>query len=155
MGTPTGHRSVLDNNRLNFGQFPDLMSFHGRKLSSRTLSQQTPPVRTGFRYAHQHRTKNSPYVFTNPTMVERHPANPERWCYFYRDKFFKTLCRQAGVPEMGYHTLRHLTASEMASRGASLTDIQKVLGHERATTTDGYLQSLGFVRPGCHGAARG
>jgi hypothetical protein len=33
----------------------------------------------------------------------------------------------------------------MASRGASLTDIQKVLGHERATTTDGYLQSLGFV----------
>jgi integrase len=49
------------------------------------------------------------------------------------------------VPEIGYHTLRHLTASEMANRGASLTDIQKVLGHERATTNDGYLQSLGFV----------
>jgi integrase len=97
------------------------------------------------RYAHQHRVKNSPYVFTNPTMVEKYPASPERWCYFYRDKFFHTLCRKAGVPEMGYHTLRHLTASEMASRGASLTDIQKVLGHERATTTDGYLQSLGFV----------
>jgi integrase len=102
-------------------------------------------VLESLRYAQQHRTKNSPYVFTNPTMVERHPANPERWCYFYRDKFFKTLCRQAEVPEMGYHALRHLTASEMASRGASLTDIQKVLGHERATTTDGYLQSLGFV----------
>jgi len=43
------------------------------------------------------------------------------------------------------HTLRHLTASEMAARGASLTDIQKVLGHERASTTDGYLQDLGFV----------
>jgi integrase len=78
-------------------------------------------------------------------MVERHPGNPERWCYFYRDKFFKTLCRKAGVPEMGYHTLRHLTASEMAGRGASLTDIQQVLGHERATTTSGYLQSLGFM----------
>src|SRR5208337_3152078 len=49
MGTPTGHESVLGNNRLNFRQFPDLMSFHGRKLSSRTLSQQTPTVRTGFR----------------------------------------------------------------------------------------------------------
>jgi integrase len=102
-------------------------------------------VLESLRYAHQHRTKNSPYVFTNPTMVERHPTTPERWCFFYRDKFFKTLCRQAGVPEMGYHTLRHLTASEMANRGASLTDIQKVLGHERASTTDGYLQSLGFM----------
>jgi integrase len=102
-------------------------------------------VMESLRYAYQNRTKNSPYVFTNPTMVERHPANPEKWCYIYRDKFFKTLCRKAGVPEMGYHTLRHLTASEMAAKGASLTDIQKVLGHERATTTDGYLQSLGFV----------
>lgn len=97
------------------------------------------------RYAHQHRTPNSPYVFNNPTMVERHPANPEKWRYIYRDKFLHTLCRRAGVPEMGYHTLRHLTASEMASRGASLTDIQKVLGHQRASTTDGYLQDLGFV----------
>jgi integrase len=96
-------------------------------------------------YARQHRVKNSPYAFTNPTMVERYTGNPEKWCYTYRDKFFKTLCRKAGVPEMGYHALRHLTASEMANRGASLTDIQKVLGHERATTTDGYLQSLGFM----------
>jgi integrase len=97
------------------------------------------------RLAHSRRTKNSPYVFSNPTMVEKYPASPEKWCYIYRDKFLHTLCRKAGVPEMGYHTLRHLTASEMANRGASLTDIQKVLGHERATTTDGYLQSLGFV----------
>jgi integrase len=97
------------------------------------------------RYAHQHRIKNSPYVFSNPTMVDKYPDSPEKWCYIYRDKFLDTLCRRAGVPEMGYHTLRHLTASEMANRGASLTDIQKVLGHERATTTDGYLQSLGFV----------
>jgi integrase len=89
--------------------------------------------------------KNSPYVFSNPTMVSKYPDNPEKWCYIYRDKFLHTLCRRAGVPEIGYHTLRHLTASEMANRGASLTDIQKVLGHERATTTDGYLQSLGFV----------
>lgn len=97
------------------------------------------------RYAHQHRTPNSPYVFNNPTMVERHPANPEKWCYGYRDKFLDTLCRKAGVPEMGYHTLRHLTASEMAARGANLIDIQKVLGHQRASTTDGYLESLGFI----------
>jgi len=102
-------------------------------------------VTEALRYAHQHRTLNSPYVFNNPTMVSAHPANPEKWRYIYRDKFLHTLCRRAGVPAMGYHTLRHLTASEMAARGASLTDIQKVLGHSRASTTDGYLTSLGFV----------
>jgi integrase len=28
------------------------------------------------RYAHQHRVKYSPYVFSNPTMVAKYPANP-------------------------------------------------------------------------------
>jgi integrase len=97
------------------------------------------------RYAHQHRVKNSPYVFTNPMMVQQYSDSPERWCYIYRDKFLHTLCRKAGMPEINYHDRRHLTASEMAAQGANLTDIQKVLGHERATTTDLYLQSLGFV----------
>jgi site-specific recombinase XerD len=44
---------------------------------------------------------------------------------------------------MGYHCLRHAAASEMAAKGVPLTEIQKYLGHERATTTDIYLQSLG------------
>jgi hypothetical protein len=38
-------------------------------------------------------------------MVEKYPNDPEKWCYVYRDKFFDTLCRRAGVPEMGYHAL--------------------------------------------------
>jgi integrase len=95
------------------------------------------------RYAHQHRTKNSPWVFTNPKMVGIYANEPGRWRWIYRDKFLKTLCREAGVPEMGYHCLRHAAASEMAAKGIPLTDIQKYLGHERATTTDLYLQSLG------------
>ncbi len=32
----------------------------------------------------------------------------------------------------------------MMARGAVLTDIQHVLGHERTTTTDIYLRSPGF-----------
>jgi integrase len=73
-------------------------------------------------------------VFTNPKSGT---------CYDYRDKFLDTLCRRAGVPEFGYHALRHHTASLLAERGAPLTDIQKILGHQRPTTTDNYLQSLG------------
>jgi integrase len=48
-----------------------------------------------------------------------------------------------GIPEFTYHCLRHHTASILGERGASLTSIQKILGHERATT-DTYLRSLGI-----------
>jgi integrase len=104
-----------------------------------------PKVIEALKYAFNHRVKNSPWVFTNPRMVIKYPYNPERWHYIYRDKFFKTLCRECGVPEMGYHSLRHRAASNMAAKGIPLSDIQRYLGHERATTTDLYLQSLGFT----------
>ena len=45
---------------------------------------------------------------------------------------------------MGYHALRHLTAREMINKGAGLNEVQAVLGHENATTTNNYLASLGF-----------
>jgi integrase len=101
-------------------------------------------VKAALEYAYAHRTKNSPWVFTNPDMVIKYPNDPSRWRYIYRSKFFKRLCDQAGVPRMGYHNLRHLASSSMAAGGAKLTEIQNFLGHERATTTNLYLQSLGF-----------
>lgn len=101
-------------------------------------------VKESLQYVYQHRTKNSPWVFTNPKMVVKYANNPERWRYIYRDKLFGSLCDAAGVPRMGYHNLRHRAASNMMAKGASLTDVQHILGHERATTTDIYLWSLGF-----------
>jgi integrase len=77
-------------------------------------------------------------------MVIKYQNNPERWRWIYRDKFFATLCDSAGVTRMGYHNLRHRAASNMMARGAALTDVQQILGHERATTTALYLQSLAF-----------
>ena len=49
----------------------------------------------------------------------------------------------SGHSKITWHDFRHQTASTLAQKGASLTNIQKILGHERATTTDHYLQSLG------------
>jgi integrase len=89
---------------------------------------------SALRYAWENRDRTSPYVFTNPLTKKN---------FDYRDKFLGTLCRRAGVPEFCYHALRHHTASILAERGAPITDIQKILGHERPTTTDNYLQSLG------------
>ncbi len=77
--------------------------------------------------------KGNEYVFVNPVTKTR---------YDYRDKFLPNLCRKAEVRPFMYHSLRHYGASKLAHSGVPLTDIQELLGHQRATTTDIYLQSL-------------
>jgi integrase len=79
-------------------------------------------------------------------MAKKHPEDPARWKYDYRDKFFDRLCRLAGVREMGYHALRHQKASELADRGESLPYIRDFLGHKDISTTSLYLQSLGVKK---------
>lgn len=74
------------------------------------------------------------YVFLNPRTKKK---------YGYRSKIMRTLCRTAGVPYFSYHSLRHLSASLLAKERTPLPDIQKILGHQRASTTDIYLRSLG------------
>jgi len=95
-------------------------------------------VYEALQYVWQHRHQHSPYIFVNPVT-----GKP----YDYRDKFFDSLCRRAGVPEMGYHALRHHAASAMAEAHVPLIAIQAILGHEAATTTDTYLKSLGATAP--------
>jgi integrase len=73
------------------------------------------------------------YVFTNPETGD---------CYHNRIKLIRGLCKKAKVKRFTYHNLRHWGASKLAMEKVSLTDIQKLLGHTRATTTDTYLQSL-------------
>ena len=107
-----------------------------KKNGNRTCRQvpMVSEVERALKYAWEQRDKNSPYVFTNPKTGK---------AYDYRDKFIATACKRLGIPKINYHDFRHHTASTLAQKGASLTDIQKILGHERATTTDHYLQSLG------------
>lgn len=48
------------------------------------------------------------------------------------------LCKVAGVRRVGWHTLRHTYASDLASRGVSMRAIQLLLGHASVTTTERY-----------------
>jgi len=75
----------------------------------------------------------SEYVFCHP--VNKKP-------YDYRSKLLKRACEKAKVKEFGYHALRHYGASMLADAGVPITDIQLILGHQRPTTTDIYLQSI-------------
>jgi site-specific recombinase XerD len=49
-------------------------------------------------------------------------------------------CRQAGVPHVGPHRLRHALATELLARGASLVDISQVLRHSDLATTAVYAK---------------
>jgi site-specific recombinase XerD len=56
-------------------------------------------------------------------------------------------CRQAGVPHVGPHQLRHTLATEMLARGAALADISQVLRHSDLATTAIYAKvDLGRLR---------
>jgi len=77
--------------------------------------------------------KDKEYIFTNKRT---------RTKYDYRDKLLARLCEKAKVRSFTFHCLRHLSASIMADAGVPITTIQKILGHQRATTTDIYLKSI-------------
>jgi site-specific recombinase XerD len=56
-------------------------------------------------------------------------------------------CRQAGVPHVGPHRLRHTLAMRMLARGAALADISQVLRHSDLATTAIYAKvDLGRLR---------
>lgn len=44
-------------------------------------------------------------------------------------KFWKTACKNLGLPGITHHTLRHSASSTAFSRGAMIPDVQRLLGH--------------------------
>jgi len=83
------------------------------------------------------RDKSSPYVFTKPG----------GGIYKKDDKFIREmmekLCKKAGVKKFGFHAIRHHVAMILEDSGkATLREIQKMLRHQRPTTTDNSLRGL-------------
>jgi integrase len=70
--------------------------------------------------------------------------NPETGLpYKNRRAQIKRACINAGVPYYGWHSIRHHVASLLSdNHKVSLPTIQKMLGHQRLTTTERYIQSL-------------
>ena len=87
--------------------------------------------------------KKSEYVFT---VLEDSPSPHYKAGdhYKFRQHLMKRLCKLAGVKHFGFHAIRHLSAAILYEAGIPISDIQHILRHQRATTTDLYLQSLGL-----------
>lgn len=61
---------------------------------------------------------------------------------------------RVGAPDITIHTLRHTAAKLRRQDGASLEDVQQLLGHSSIATTARYLAQLETAAdPGWHGAA--
>jgi integrase/recombinase XerD len=79
--------------------------------------------------------------------------SPIRYQQMVRD-----ACAKAGVPRVSPHRLRHACAAHMLAGGASLHDVQRLLGHERLQTTYLYTQlcpeALAQVHQRTHPRAR-
>ena len=67
----------------------------------------------------------------------------ERTRYLYRPKLMGTICKTAGVPKYGFHTIRHFVASYLFDKKkVSLPVISKLLRHKSLQTTERYLQAI-------------
>lgn len=81
--------------------------------------------------------KSSNFVFTRPDNGQP---------YKHRQHWLKWLCGIAGVRCFDIHAIRHLSATRQVHAGLSLTEIQGVLRHRSATTTNRYLHQLTGVQ---------
>jgi len=74
------------------------------------------------------------WVFFNPLTGTR---------YINRFKLMRSICRRAGVPQFGYHTIRHFVASYLVDKKkVSLPVISRLLRHKNLQTTERYLQAI-------------
>ena len=59
------------------------------------------------------------------------------------DDWLKAFCLSQDVKPFSIHGIRHRVATELIKQKVALTDVQALLRHTRATTTDAYLHSIG------------
>ncbi len=61
--------------------------------------------------------------------------------YTDRKKWLAERCAEAKVRPFGFHAIRHLTASILASNGVPVIAIQEILRHRNSRTTERYLHN--------------
>ena len=68
----------------------------------------------------------------------------------YRQKMFLGFLKEAELPPMRLHDLRHSAATILLSQGVNAKVVQEILGHSSITMT---LGIYGHVLPGMQGDA--
>ncbi|MBU0513874.1 MAG: site-specific integrase [Proteobacteria bacterium] len=75
-------------------------------------------------------------------------GQPRHRTYWWLRQAQRRACQRSGVISFSPHSWRHLYASRLYQAGVSRSEIQRLLGHENASTTDKYLHEiLGLPEP--------
>jgi integrase len=109
------------------------ISLYTRKARNSDIKEIIIPINEVLRETIKQIPVVDDFVFINPRTKKP---------FVYRKRLLKGLCEKAAVKPFTFHAIRHFTASLLDSKNVPLTTIQKLLGHERASTTDIYLQEL-------------
>ena len=97
-------------------------------------TRRIPLCRSALAAMKQHRHDLGEFVFCQPdgSMLTRAMM---KWP-------LKRTLRDAGMRHVGWHSLRHTFGTHMIARGAPLTYVQKLMGHQDIQTTARYLHLL-------------
>lgn len=73
-------------------------------------------------------------VFFNPQTKSRYNRRP---------KFMRGLCKRLGIPNYGFHAIRHFVSSYLLDREKiGKPTVGRMLGHQSLSTTDIYAHSI-------------
>jgi integrase len=111
---------------------------------SEILSLQWKQVRNGFIYLHRTKTDEARQVPINETLARLFQSLPRHITSDY--KSFKTAVKRSGIQDFRFHDLRHVFASKLASKGASLKALQELLGHKNIKMTMRYAHLADNVK---------
>jgi integrase len=84
-------------------------------------------VKQGERLAAGEKWQEHGLIFTTSLGTPIHPRNLRR--------DFKKLLKDAGLPTIRFHDLRHTAASLMLNHGVPVIVVSKILGHAKPSTT--------------------
>jgi integrase len=111
----------------------------------------------------QEANEAAPYVQAEPNRpktehrllfrtIEGRPLSPTAWGNAWRGAHGRLQARlgRKAPPQFPPHTLRHTAASWLVQAGVDLYEVQRILGHGNADTTQAYAH----LRPGVHRGVR-
>lgn len=90
---------------------------------------------------HITRQLNEEYVFPSPHGGKLSKNTIDKILPRLFQKLNKDLLKEKQIPRFTMHSIRHHSAALLATR-LPLLEVQKILRHKRATTTDTYLRSM-------------
>ncbi len=79
------------------------------------------------------------YVFTSPRTKTK---------FFDMNTVLPRLCKRLEIKPFTFHAIRHYGSSYLVKQGATVKDIQQLLGHSELRTTEIYLHDLENVAEG-------